>query len=358
MASRKLASSTAWFRAWAAMSLLLTLVLGPLAARASDPVVLTGSGSTFVYPIMSRWIGAAARRTPRLDVLYEPLGSGRGVMDISKHAVDFGATDGALTDGELAGAPGLLHVPVALGAVVVVYNVPGASGLRLSSEVLAQIFLGRIRRWDDQRITRDNPELTLPQIAIYVAHRADGSGTTAIFTDYLSKVSPDWKSGPGSGRAIHWPVGTGSRGNEGVAGLVSRGDGWIGYVELTYALQGRLGIARLRNRDGQFVSPSVATISAAVAGKQVPDDFRTSFTDAPGAAAWPMSGFTWALVYQEHRDALRARALVDFLWLCTHEGQDMAVDLGFAPLPPDLVVRIERALKTIRVDGSPVLGAR
>ena len=358
MASNRPASFTAWFGASVATSLFLTLALRPAEAQASEPVVLTGSGSTFVYPIMSRWVGAVGRRTPRLEVVYEPLGSGRGVRDISRHTVDFGATDVAMTDEELAGAPGILHVPVALGAVVVVYNVQGAPGLRLSPEVLAQIFLGRITRWDDPRIARDNPELSLPRVAIHVAHRADGSGTTAIFSDYLSKVSPDWKSGPGTGKAIQWPVGTGTKGNEGVAGLVSRGEGWIGYVELTYALQGRIGIAQLRNRDGTFVSPSVVTISTAVASRQIPDDFRTSFTDAPGAATWPMSGFTWALVYRDQRDTPRARALVDFLWLCTHEGQSMAADLGFAPLPPDLVLRIEGALKSVRFDGSAVVGAR
>jgi phosphate transport system substrate-binding protein len=197
----------------------------------------------------------------------------------------------------------------------------------------------------------------LPRISIYVAHRSDGSGTTAIFTDYLSKVSPDWRSGPGSGKTIQWPAGAGARGNEGVAGLVSRGEGFIGYVEWTYALQGRIAIAQLPNPDGAFVSPSVPTITAAVAGSRIPDDFRTSLTNTPGVTTWPMSGFTWALVYRDQRDAPRARALVDFLWWCTHEGQASAADLGYAPLPPDLIVRIETALRSIRVDGRPVLDA-
>jgi len=204
MAPKKTTSLTAQLGASVATSLLLTLVLSPAVAQASDAVVLTGSGSTFVYPIMSRWIQAVARRTPKLEVIYEALGSGRGVQDISKRTVDFGATDGAMTDEELARTPGILHVPVALGAVVIVYNIPGVTGLRLSPEVLAQIFLGRITRWNDPQLRKDIPELRLAGGPIHVAHRADGSGTTAIFTDYLSKVFPDWKSGGGTRASRAW----------------------------------------------------------------------------------------------------------------------------------------------------------
>ena len=204
---------------------------------------------------------------------------------------------------------------------------------------------------------RDNPELKLPAAPIIVAHRADSSGTTAIFTEYLSKVSPEWKSGPGAGRTVQWPTGAAARGNEGVAGLVSRGEGWVGYIELGYAIHARLGIALLQNRQGAFVAPSAATISAALAGIEIPEDFRTtSLIDAPGDAAWPITGMTWALIYSEQHEVKRAKALVDPLWWCTHDGQDLASQVGFAPLPSGLVVRVERALRTIRADGNPLLG--
>jgi phosphate transport system substrate-binding protein len=339
------------------MATVLALVLLAPTPRASDTLVLKASGSTFVYPIMSRWIAAFARRNPSVEVIYQPLGSGRGVQDALSRAVDFGATDDPMSDQELASLPGMLHVPIALGAVVPVYNVAGVTGLRLSPEVLARIFLGRVARWDDPQIARDNPELRLPPLPICVAHRADSSGTTAIFTKYLSKASAEWRSGPGAGRAVRWPGGTGLRGNEGVAGVVSRGDGWIGYVELGYAIQARLSIAQLRSSDGTYVSPSIATISAAAARAQVPDDFRISLVDV-GGATWPMSGFTWALITREQRDPARAKALIDFLWWCTHEGQAMASDLGFAPLPTGLVGRIEGALKTVRAGDNLVQGVR
>ncbi len=334
-----------------------TIALMAPGARASEPLVINGSGSTFVHPIMSRWVTAFARRNPNVEVWYQPLGSGRGVQDALNRAVDFGATDDPMSDQELAKVPGMLHVPIALGAVVVVYNVAGITDLRLSPEVLAKIFLGTIVRWNDPLIARDNPELRLPAVPIAVAHRADGSGTTAIFTRYLSKLAPEWRAGPGAGRAIQWPSGTGLRGNEGVAGVVSRGNGWIGYVELGYAMQVRMAIARLRTSDGEYVSPSVDTISGAAARAQIPDDFRVSLVDV-GGATWPMSGFTWALIPREQRDLDRAKALVEFLWWCTHDGQAIASDLGFAPLPAGLVERVEGALKSVRSGGNAVLGAR
>jgi phosphate transport system substrate-binding protein len=326
-------------------------------ARASEMLVLHGSGSTFVHPIMSRWIAAFARRNPNVEVMYQSLGSGRGVQDALAHSVDFGATDDALNDEELASAPGMLHVPIALGGVVVVYNLRGVTALRLSADVVAQIFLGRIARWDDPVIARENPGAHLPAIPIAVAHRADGSGTTAIFTRYLSKVSAEWRSGPGVGRAVQWPVGTGLRGNEGVAGVVSHGEGWIGYVELGYALHTKLATVSLRAADGSYVSPTVATISTAAARAKVPDDFRASLIDV-GGGAWPMSGFTWALIPRDQKDVARAKALVEFLWWCTHDGQAMASDLGFAPLPSSLVERIEGELRTVRAGGALVLGVR
>jgi len=307
-------------------------------ARATETLVLSGSGSSFVQPVMSRWIAAFARRHPNVEVVYQSLGSGRGVHDALAHAVDFGATDDALSDQELASAPGMLHVPIALGGVVVVYNLSGVTALRLSPDVVAQIFLGRIARWDDPMIACENPGARLPRLPIAVAHRADGSGTTAIFTRYLSKMSAEWRSGPGTGRAVQWPAGTGLRGNEGVAGVVSRGEGWIGYVELGYALHAKLPTVSLRAPDGSYVSPTVETISTAAGRAKIPEDFRASLIDA-GGGAWPMSGFTWALIPQDQKDIARAKALVDFLWWCTHDGQAMASDLGFASMRRPLAVK-------------------
>lgn len=339
------------------VSSALALVVVLTTVSRADTLVLNGSGSTFVQPIMARWAVAFARHNPGVEVMYQSLGSGRGVQDTLHRAVDFGATDDPMSDEELARVPGMLHIPIALGGVVVVFNLQGVSDLRLSPEVVARIFMGQVSRWNDPAIARENPGVRLPSTPIFVAHRSDGSGTTAIFTRYMSMASTEWNSGPGAGRTVQWPAGAGFRGNEGVAGAVSRGDGWVGYVELGYALQTKLATMSLRSPGGSYLSPSVEAITLAAARASIPDDFRASLVDT-GGAAWPMSGFTWALIPTHQTDFRRAKALVEFLWLCTHDGQAIAPDLGFAPMPASLVGRVEAALRTVRVGSDVVLGAR
>jgi len=260
-----------------------------------------------------------------------------------------------MTDAELQKAPGVLHIPTVMGAVVVVYNLPGTASLRLSSETLAGIFLGKIDKWSHAAIAHDNPGLKFPDTAITVVHRSDGSGTTAVFTDYLAKVSPEWKSGPGVGKSVNWPTGLGGKGNEGVTATVKQTEGAIGYVELAYANQNKLPMAELRNRDGQWIKATLDTVSAAAAKAEIPPDYRVSITDAPGKDAYPIAAFTYLLVYKEQTDPRKGEALVHFLWWAIHEGQKMAPALDYAPLPASLVKRVEATLKTITIQGKPAL---
>jgi phosphate transport system substrate-binding protein len=252
-------------------------------------------------------------------------------------------------------APGLLHIPTVMGAVVVVFNVQGVSELKVSPDTLAQIFLGKITKWNDAKIAAENPKAKLPDLAISVAHRSDGSGTTAVFTDYLAKVSSDWKAGPGAGKSVNWPVGLGGKGNEGVTGIVKQTEGGMGYVELAYANQNKLPTAELKNRDGKWVKASLETVSAAAAKAEMPADYRVSITDAPGADAYPISAFTYLLVYKDQTDAKKGPVLTRFLWWAVHEGQAMAPALDYAPLPQPLVAKVDATLKTITVQGKAVL---
>jgi len=325
-------------------------------ARA-EGLLINGAGATFPYPLYSKWFSEYNKLHSDLKFNYQSIGSGGGVKQITEKTVDFGASDAPLTDAELQKAPGVLHVPTVLGAVAIVYN--GApEGVKLTSESVAEIFLGKLTRWNDPKIAAANPGVKLPDQAITVVHRSDGSGTTAVFTDFLAKVSPDWKSTVGAGKSVKWPVGLGGKGNEGVTGSVKSTPGAIGYVELAYARQNKLSMASLKNADGQFVAPSIESTSAAAANVDMPADYRVSITNAKGKGAYPISAFTYLLIYQDQTDAAKGKAVADFLWWAIHEGQKLAPALDYAPLPAPVVQKVEKTLKTITVQGKPALATR
>ena len=338
-------------------TLILALLAVSLSARAEDKVLINGAGATFPFPIYSKWFSDYNKLHSEVQINYQSIGSGGGIKQITEKTVDFGASDAPMSTEELGRAPGILHIPTVMGAVVVVFNVPGVRELKLSPDSLAGIFLGKISKWNDPLIARDNQGLKLPDAAITVAHRSDGSGTTAVFTDYLAKVSPGWKAGPGAGKSVSWPVGLGGKGNEGVTGIVKQTEGAIGYVELAYANQNKLPMAELKNHDGFFVPARLDTVSAAAVKAEIPDDYRVSITDAPGKTAYPISGFTWILVYQDQPDARKGDALVKFLWWAEHDGQKSAAALDYAPLPAPLVTRVEKTLKGLTVQGKAVLAS-
>src|SRR5438128_4334753 len=256
-------------------TLALILALGG-AALAADKMLINGAGATFPFPLYSKWFSDYNKLHPEVQINYQSIGSGGGIKQITEKTVDFGASDAPMSDEEMKKAPRIQHIPTVLGAVVVVYNVGGVGTLKLSPDTLAAIFLGKITKWTDAAIARDNKDARLPDTAIAVAHRSDGSGTTAVFTDYLAKVSPEWKAGPGAGKSVSWPAGLGGKGNEGVTGIVKQTEGAIGYVELAYANQNKLPVAELRNHDGKFVKPSIETVSAAAEKAVLPDDYRVS----------------------------------------------------------------------------------
>jgi phosphate transport system substrate-binding protein len=319
----------------------------------SSGVALTGAGATFPYPIYSKWFSDYAARTG-VKINYQSIGSGGGIRQLSEGTVDFGASDSPMTDEEMAKAKGgpILHVPTVMGAVVATYNVPGVSQpLKLTGEVLADIFLGGIRRWNDVRVATLNPDVRLPNQDILVVHRSDGSGTTFIFTDYLSKVSPGWKDKVGTGKEVQWPAGLGAKGNEGVAGQVKQTPGSIGYVELAYAKQNRLPFASVRNASGAYVLPTIESVTAAAAGvlQRLPEDtdFRISIVNAPGTSAYPIASFTWILLYQRQPYADKGQKLVDFLRWALREGGASAAALDYAPLPTEMVTRLEQRLGTV-----------
>jgi phosphate transport system substrate-binding protein len=329
------------------------------ARTASGSVDLTGAGATFPYPLYSKWFSRYANETG-VRINYQSIGSGGGIRQLSEGTVDFGASDSPMTDSELARAKGgpILHVPTVIGAVAVTYNLPEVKApLRLGGEVLGDIFLGKLTRWNDPRIAALNPGVALPARDILVVHRSDGSGTTFIFTDYLTAVSPAWASGPGKGKEIEWPVGLGGKGNEGVAGQVKQTPGAIGYVELAYAKQNRLAVAAVRNSAGSFVTPSVESATAAAAGvaeKLGPDtDYRVSIVDAAGAQAYPIASFTWILLYRNQPDPAKGRKIVDFLkWALRGGGADAAA-LDYAPLPQAMATGLQQRLDSIAPAATP-----
>jgi phosphate transport system substrate-binding protein len=328
---------------------------GDAGASRSGGVDLTGAGATFPYPIYSKWFSDYAR-DKGVRINYQSIGSGGGVRQLSEGTVDFGATDGPMSDEELSRAKHgeILHIPTVIGAVVLAYNLEGiAQPLNLTGDVIADIFLGRITKWNDPRLAALNPGVSLPNDDVIVVHRSDGSGTTYVFTDYLAKVSEAWATGPGRGKEVQWPIGLGGKGNEGVAGQVKQTPGSVGYVELAYATQNALQHAAVRNRAGEFVTPSIASISAAASGamqREGPDtDFRVSIADAEGAASYPISSFTWIIIYQNQPDAEKGQKLVDFLHWAITDGQEAAAALDYAPLPDDVVRAIDERLGTVSI---------
>jgi phosphate transport system substrate-binding protein len=318
----------------------------------AQKVQINGAGATFPNPIYSKWFSEYNKLHPNIEINYQPIGSGGGIRQLSAQTVFFGATDGPMTNDQIfaAGTP-ILHLPTVLGGVVPVYEIPGVSSeLRFSGPVLADIFLGKITKWNDAAIRNLNPGVNLPSTDITVVHRSDGSGTSYIWCDYLSKVSPDYKRTVGVATSVNWPVGVGGKGNEGVAGLVKQTPGAIGYVELIYAIQNKIAYGSVQNAAGEFVRASTETVSnaAAQAAKAMPKDFRVSITNAPGHNVYPIASFTWLLFYENPKDKPRARVMVDFVKWALTEGQKFASDLGYAPLPQEVVALEMQALNRIR----------
>ena len=327
------------------------LSVAPVSAPAAGSLTITGAGATFPYPLYSKWFYEYSNSHPGLNFNYQSIGSGGGIRQITAGTVDFGASDAPMTDEELAKLPGpILHIPTAIGAVTVVYNLAGVgSGLKLAQDVLVDVYLGRITKWNDARIASLNPGLKLPASEIVVATRSDGSGTTDIFTNYLSTVSQEWRAKVGRGKSIRWPVGLGGKGNEGVAGVVKQTPGAIGYVELAYAKQNRMAVAALRNREGTFVLPTIESTSAAAAGaaKSMPADFRVSLVNAPGKDSYGICGLTWLLVHKEQKDQAKGKALLSFLKWAIRDGQKIGPTLDYAPLPKPVVEMVDKALRRI-----------
>ena len=317
---------------------------------ASAQLLINGAGATFPYPLYSKWFDDYAKVDPSVRFNYQSIGSGGGQKQILSQTVDFGASDGPMSDENLAKAPGkILHLPMVAGAVVVTYNLPGNPQLKLDGEAIADLFLGKITRWDDPRLAALNPGVKLPRLDVVIVHRSDGSGTSYIFTDYLSSISPGWKSTVGKDTSVKWPVGLGAKGNEGVAGQVKQLPGTLGYVELAYAHQNRLPTAQVKNATGHFVMPSISAVTAALAGAQIPEDFRFSMVNPPGSDAYPIAGATWLLVYGQQTNAQKGKKLIEFLKWAMEKGQAMAPTLDYAPLPPDLQKRVLEKVEAIKL---------
>jgi phosphate transport system substrate-binding protein len=319
----------------------------------AQTVEIDGAGATFPYPIYSKWFSEYNKMHPDVQINYQAIGSGGGIRQLTNETVFFGASDGPMTDEQLKEVSfPVLHFPTVLGGVVPVYNIPGGSAdLRFTGETLADIYLGKITKWNDPEIVKENPGVKLPASAITVVHRADGSGTTYIWCDYLSKVSPAYKQRVGVGTSVNWPVGVGGKGNPGVAGLVQQTPGSIGYVELIYALQNKIPYGYVRNQAGSYLRATLESVTAAAAGAaaNMPADFRVSITNAPGKNAYPISSFTWLLINQTPKDKARARTLVDFVTWALTGGQNFCAELGYAPLPAAVVKQEEAALRKIQL---------
>ena len=325
---------------------------GAPAGRGTGGVRVQGAGATFPAPLYQKWLSEYKKLRSDVQIDYQATGSGAGVKQFQERTIDFGATDIAMTPEEMRQAGReVVHIPTVLGAVVVTYNLAGVQQpLRFSPDVLAAIFLGKIKRWDDDAIRADNAGVAFPAADITVVHRSDGSGTTAVFTDYLAQVSPAWKEQAGVGKSVKWPTGQGGKGNEGVSGMIKQQPNTIGYVELAYATQTGLPVALIRNSAGSFVEPTLANITAAAAAhvNVMPEDLRTSIVNASGAEAYPIASYTYILLDREQRDAAKGQVLVDFLWWGIHDGTRYAEDLGYAPLPAEVVARVEAKLKAIK----------
>ena len=330
--------------------ILAIALLTGVSGTASAQLMINGAGATFPYPIYSKWFDEYAKVDPSVRFNYQSIGSGGGQKQILAQTVDFGASDGPMSDDNLAKAPGkLLHIPTVAGADAVAYNLPGNPALKLDADAIAGIFLGQIKKWNDPKITALNPGATLPDQEILVVHRSDGSGTTYIWTDYLSKISPEWKTKVGTNTSVNWPTGIGGKGNEGVAGQIKQTPGALGYVELIYAVQNKMPYADVKNSAGNFVKPSLESVTAALATADIPDDFRFSMTNAPGKDAYPIAGATWLLVYQQQKDATKGKKLVEFLKWALTDGEKMAKDLQYAPLPESVQQRVLKRIDEIKM---------
>ena len=312
---------------------------------------LNGAGATFPYPMYSKWFSEYHKLHPDIQINYQSIGSGGGIRQVLAGTVDFGASDGPMTNEQLAETKTkILHVPTVLGAVVPAYNVPGVTTeIKFTPEALAGIFLGRVTSWNDPALTGANPGVNLPNQPIIVIHRSDGSGTTFIFTDYLSKVSPDWQSQVGKNTSVKWPVGLGGKGNEGVAGMIRQMQGAIGYIELIYAVQNKIPYGVVRNAAGNFVKASLDSVTAAAASvKNMPTDFRVSIANAPGKDAYPIASFTWLLIPAQSKDPAKGKIIADFLSWMVDDGQKMTTELTYAPLPENVAAKVKDEIKQVR----------
>jgi phosphate transport system substrate-binding protein len=338
-------------RATTLAALACTLALG--AGVAAQTIQINGAGATFPNPIYSKWFDEYGKLNPKVRINYQPIGSGGGIRQVTAQTVFFGATDGPMTEEQMLAAPGkILHLPTVLGADVPIYNLPGVSAeLKFTGAVLADIFLGKITKWNDAALVKLNPAAKLPATDITVVHRSDGSGTTYIWVDFLAKTSPEWKKKVGVATSVNWPTGVGGKGNEGVSGLVQQVPGSIGYVELIYALQNKIAYGSVQNLAGEFVRASTQSVTAAAAGAvaKMPADFRVSITNAEGKGAYPISSFTWLLLYENPKDKAQSKAMVDFVKWALGDGQKFAAALGYAPLPPEVVKMELAALAKVRV---------
>ncbi len=326
----------------------VVLLIGGAAAQTT----INGAGATFPNPLYSKWF-SEYNKLKQVQINYQPIGSGGGIRQLSNQTVFFGATDGPMTPEQMQQAPGkILHLPTVLGAVVPVYNLPGTQGeVKFNGPVLADIFLGKITKWNDPAIAKLNGGMQLPATDITVVHRSDGSGTSYIWVDFLAKVSPEWMKKVGVATSVNWPNGLGGKGNEGVAGLVQQTPGSLGYVELIYALQNKIAYGSVQNSDGEFVRATIQSVTAAASAavKNMPKDFRVSITNAPGKGVYPISSFTWLLLYENPKDKGQSKAMVDFVRWALTDGQKFAPDLGYAPLPAEVVKLEMEALNTIKV---------
>jgi phosphate transport system substrate-binding protein len=319
-------------------------------------VSLNGAGATFPFPLYSKWMSEYNKINPDVRINYQSIGSGGGIRQVTAGTVDFGASDAPMDAESQAKAGGAIdHIPTTLGAVAVSYNLPGLSGLKLDGETLTQIFQGKIVRWNDAKLAANNPDVKLPDQAITVIYRSDGSGTTAVFTDYLGTVSPSWKAEVGVGKAIRWPVGLGAKGNEGVTGQLKVSPGSIGYIEIAYALQNKLSIAAIKNKAGQFVLPDVAAVTAAASEVSLSENLTASIVDSAGPGAYPISAFTYLLVHRDAKDRRKGEALARFLWWALHDGQRFSSDLHYAPLPASVTAKVEGRLRTLTAGGRVLL---
>ena len=328
----------------------LLMVVASVCCIAGAQTTLNAAGATFPYPIYSKWFSDYHSQHPDIEINYQSIGSGGGIRQVLAGTVDFGASDGPMSDEQLAQAKfKILHIPTVLGAVVPAYNVPGVGDdLKFSPEVIAGICLGKITNWNDKAIAKDNPGAKLPDMPIIVVHRSDGSGTNYIFTDFLSKVSSEWKNGPGKGTSVKWPVGLGAKGNEGVAGMVRQMQGSFGYVELIYALQNHIAYGSVKNAAGAWVKASLEGATAAAASvKSMPADFRVSITNAPGKDAYPIASFTWLLIPAQSKDASKGKIIRDFLSWMLDQGESMVTQLNYAPLPGSVSEKVKTTINQI-----------